>query len=94
MSIKIMKPIKRFWRGLTGRVRVVLLLSLACVFILLGVCVFLLARPAEDSGEGVQLLFSPGIDRAEISEVLCHTVGGEEYTVKGTESTITDREGP
>ena len=85
MSIKLIKPIKRFWRGLTGRMRMVVLLSLTCAFILLGVGIYLLARPAADSGEGVQLLFSPGIERAEISEVLCHTVSGEEYTVRGSD---------
>ena len=93
MSKKIFKPIKRFWRGLTGRMRVLTLLLLCAALILIGVGVYLISRPAEDTSEGVQLLFSPGIDRAEISEVLCHTVGGQEYTVKGTYYTTLDSEG-
>lgn len=93
MSKKIFKPIKRFWRGLTGRMRVITLLLLSLAMILLGVGIYLLARPGESSDKGVQLLFSPGVERAEIAEVFCHTVGGEEYTVKGAYYTTVDSSG-
>ena len=69
MIKKIFKPIKRFWRGLTGRMRVIALLLLSAALILVGVGVYLIARPGESSEEGVQLLFSPGVERAEIAEV-------------------------
>lgn len=92
MSIKIFKPIKRFWRGLTGRMRAALAILLAAALLLAGFGVYLLVRPTDDTGEETQSLF-PGVDRAQIKSVLCHTVKGTEYTVKGAYYTVTDSSG-
>lgn len=82
MSIKILKPIKRFWRGLTLRMRVAIVILLAAAVLVGGFGIYLLVRPDDAQSKGTQSLF-PGVDRADISKVLCHTVSGEEYTVKG-----------
>lgn len=92
MSIKIFKPIKRFWRGQTRRMKTALLLLLAAALILVGFGVYLLARPADGEDEASRTLF-PGVDRADVSSVLCHTASGAEYTVKGAYYTVTDIHG-
>lgn len=92
MSIKIFKPIRRFWRGQTKRMKTALLLLLAAALILVGFGVYLLARPSGAVDEASRTLF-PGVDRAQVSSVLCHTASGAEYTVKGAYYTVTDAHG-
>lgn len=92
MSIKILKPIKRFFRGLTGRMRVAVILLLVSALLLAGLGVYLLATSGDATGDETQSLF-PGVDRAGIKSVLCHTVGGEEYTIKGSYYDVTDAYG-
>lgn len=92
MSMNILKPIKRFWRGLTARMRVALAILLAAAILLAGFGVYLLVRPTANAEEGTRSLF-PGVDRAGIKSVRCHTVHGTEYTVKGAYYTVTDTYG-
>ena len=92
MSMKIFKPIKRFWRGQTKRMRGVLVLFLAVALLLVGFGVYLLARPAE-SGDGASQTLFAAVDRADVSSVLCHTTSGAEFTVKGAYYTVTDAYG-
>ena len=90
--MSILKPIKRFWRGLTVRMRAAVAILLCAAILCAGFGVYLLVRPGEDAGEGTQSLF-PGVDRADIKSVLCHTVNDTEYTVKGAYYTVTDTNG-
>ncbi len=92
MSIKIFKPIRRFWRGQTKRMKTALVLLLVAALLLVGIGIYLLARPSTDADGATQTLF-PGVDRADVSSVLCHTASGAEYTVKGAYYTVTDNKG-
>ena len=92
MKIKIFKPIKRFWRGLTKRMRVAILLLCASALLLAGFGIYMLARPEAPPDEATSTLF-PGVDRDRIASVLCHTRSGNEYTVKGEYYTIPGENG-
>lgn len=92
MSVKILKPIKRFWRGLTKRMRIAVVLLLSAVLLLAGFGIYLLARPTDSTERATSTLF-PGVDRNEIASVLCHTESGNEYTVMGAFYTVTDAYG-
>ena len=92
MSMKILKPIKRFWRGLTKRMRTACLLLLCAVLLLGGFGVYLLVRPSDTAEGATQTLF-PSVERAQIASVLCHTKSGAEYTVQGAFYTVTDAHG-
>ena len=92
MKIKILKPLSRFVRGLTLRTRVALSLLLAAALILAGFGLYLLVRPEGGASGQVQTLFE-SVDRSAISSVRCHTVSGEEYTVKGAVYTLPDEGG-
>ncbi len=92
MKIKIFKPIKRFWRGLTKRMRVAILLLCASALLLAGFGIYMLARPEAPPNEATSTLF-PGVDRDRIASVLCHTRSGNEYTVKGEYYTIPGENG-
>lgn len=92
MSVKFLKPIKRFWRGLTKRMRAAVVLLAASALLLAGFGIYLLVRPSGAAASATQTLF-PGVDRNEIASVLCHTRSGTEYTVKGSYYTVTDAYG-
>lgn len=92
MRIKFLRPIKRFWRGLTGRMRAAAVLLLATALLLVGFGIYLLVRPSDATDAATRTLF-PGVDRNGIASVLCHTESGNEYTVEGAFYTYTDANG-
>lgn len=92
MSVKILKPIKRFWRGLTKRMRAAVILLTVSALLLAGFGIYLLVRPTDTVERATSTLF-PAVDRTGIESVLCHTKSGSEYTVKGSFYTVTDVNG-
>lgn len=92
MKIKIFKPIRRFWRGLTKRMRAATVLLCISALLLAGFGIYMLVKPEKVAEEATATLF-PGVDREQIASVLCHTRSGEEYTVKGENYTITGENG-
>ena len=80
MKNKILKPIKRFWRGFTVRSRVALCILLSAALLLGAFGIYMLVRPDTTDAEGTRSLF-PGVERTQIESVLCHTASGAEYTV-------------
>ena len=92
MKIKIFKPIKRFWRGLTKRMRIAVALLCVSALLLAGFGIYMLVRPDETANEATATLF-PMVEREGIASVLCHTTHGTEYTVKSEPYTIADENG-
>ena len=76
------RSIKRFFRGLTGRMRAVFCLSLVLVLSLAAFGVYSLAKPEEQTKAGGNQLMFEKAERGAIESVLLHHKNGAEYSVK------------
>lgn len=92
MKIKIFKPIKRFWRGLTKRMRIAVILLTVSALLLAGFGIYMLVKPEKAPAEATGTLFAP-VEREQIASVLCHTRSGSEYTIRSEDYTVTDENG-
>ncbi len=77
-----LRAVRRFWRGLTKRARAGLVCVLVAVLLFGTLGILHLAGVGESDTTPTATLF-PGMTREEISQVVCHTAKGTEYTVKG-----------
>lgn len=76
------RSIKRFFRGMTKRMRAVFCLSLVLVLSLAAFGVYSLAKPEEQTKAGGNQLMFEKAERGAIESVLLHHKNGAEYSVK------------
>ena len=81
---RILKPVRRFWRGLSGRLRAALILFLVLALSLAAFGVYLLVKPEDEKSPSLKApdpLFT-AIGREDLEKIYLYPKDGTPYSVE------------
>lgn len=80
--MNLLKPIRRFWRGQTRRMRVVYVMALILALLLAAFGVYSLVKPDETTDYTPKEFLFDAVDRDGIDKIVLHHANGKEFSVE------------
>jgi len=90
---RFFKSVRRFWRGLTRRMRVVIILAVILAVCLSAFGIYKLTEEKTQKEPNINELMFEKIEREGIASILLHHDNGEEYRVVQYQNTVNDAYG-